>query len=192
MDLHRPNSKLVSAFQAGDDKFFSLLFLERSPSIRWYCRRFAADRDEEDDLVQDTWVLVWEKRASYRGRGSLRTWLLRVSHTICMRSLTKRRSFVDMSSVKDLQLPSLATIEEAVAKQNTEDDQLSRVLALPLRRRQVVLFRLLEGLSTEETARIMGCARGTVKATLHQALRSLRAAIAHQCLLSPSDAKGPE
>ena len=48
------------------------------------------------------------------------------------------------------------------------------VLALPVRQRDVVLLRLVEGMSTAETARLLECAEGTVKATLHQATRKLR------------------
>jgi RNA polymerase sigma factor (sigma-70 family) len=45
---------------------------------------------------------------------------------------------------------------------------------LPQRQREVVVLRFFEELSVEETAAAMDCAQGTVKATLHQALRALR------------------
>ncbi len=63
----------------------------------------------------------------------------------------------------------------AIAIDALDDDRLSLVLSLPLRQRQIVLLRLCVGLSTNEVAAQMRCRPGTVKATLHQALRSLRA-----------------
>jgi RNA polymerase sigma-70 factor (ECF subfamily) len=48
------------------------------------------------------------------------------------------------------------------------------VMDLPEREREVVLLRLVEGLSTRETALRLRCAEGTVKATLHHATRKLR------------------
>jgi RNA polymerase sigma factor (sigma-70 family) len=45
---------------------------------------------------------------------------------------------------------------------------------LPQRQREALLLRYFEGLSLEEAAAAMGCAVGTVKATVHQALRALR------------------
>ncbi len=45
---------------------------------------------------------------------------------------------------------------------------------LPERQREAVVLRFFEDLSTEQTAAVMNCAEGTVKATLHQALRKLR------------------
>jgi RNA polymerase sigma factor (sigma-70 family) len=48
------------------------------------------------------------------------------------------------------------------------------VLGLPERQRDVVLLRLVEGMSTAETAQLLACAEGTVKATLHRATRKLQ------------------
>jgi RNA polymerase sigma-70 factor (ECF subfamily) len=45
---------------------------------------------------------------------------------------------------------------------------------LPERQREVLLLRLIEGMSTAETARLLQCAEGTVKATLHHATRRLQ------------------
>jgi RNA polymerase sigma-70 factor (ECF subfamily) len=48
------------------------------------------------------------------------------------------------------------------------------IAALPTRQRQAVVLRYLADLPIAEVALAMGCATGTVKATLHQAMRSMR------------------
>ncbi len=48
-------------------------------------------------------------------------------------------------------------------------------MALPDRQREVTVLRLLVGLSTERTARMLGCPEGTIKSNLHKALSNLRA-----------------
>ena len=56
-----------------------------------------------------------------------------------------------------------------------EREVLRRALSdLPERQREAVVLRFFEELSVEETARAMGCAEGTVKATVHQAIRALK------------------
>ena len=53
--------------------------------------------------------------------------------------------------------------------------ELSRALdQLPGRQREVVVLRMLEGLSTRETVRVIGCREGTVKVHLHRALNDLK------------------
>jgi RNA polymerase sigma factor (sigma-70 family) len=58
-----------------------------------------------------------------------------------------------------------------VVNQIVTRDALGR---LPSRQREVVVLRYLAGLSTAETAEAMGCAEGTVKASLAKALGALR------------------
>ena len=58
---------------------------------------------------------------------------------------------------------------------------LGRVLAtLPIRQREVVVLRFLEGFDTAETAEILGCREGTVKAHLHRATLKLKEDLGNQ------------
>jgi RNA polymerase sigma factor (sigma-70 family) len=70
-----------------------------------------------------------------------------------------------------------------VARPSPEDDAVRReshsllratLADLPDRQREALLLRYFQELSVEETASAMNCAIGTVKATVHQALRALR------------------
>jgi RNA polymerase sigma factor (sigma-70 family) len=80
---------------------------------------------------------------------------------------------------------ALARDERSLALEDSaaldgEDDALTALSVhaalarLPLRQRAAVVLRYLGGLSVAEVAEAMGCAEGTVKATLHAALRRLR------------------
>jgi RNA polymerase sigma factor (sigma-70 family) len=73
--------------------------------------------------------------------------------------------------MEDISLPSPGNVAEESERRNNLHATLSD---LPDRQREVVVLRYFEDLSTEQTAVAMNCAVGTVKATLHQALRSLR------------------
>lgn len=66
------------------------------------------------------------------------------------------------------------------AERPLEAGPMRLVWALPRRQRQVVALRILLELSTEETARVLGIASGTVTAHLHRALSSLRERIDEQ------------
>ena len=64
---------------------------------------------------------------------------------------------------------------DARAESAEQHERVRLVLAdLPMRQREAVVLRFFEDMSVDETAAAMGCAAGTVKATVHQALRSLR------------------
>lgn len=154
------------------DAAFSELVGTHSPRLLAYCRRFARDADEQEDLLQSIWVIAWSRRRQYRGRGPIDAWLLRIARTICYRHLAQQRRFAAVPAT--LEAEGSTSIAEARAQEEDRDRLLSAILALPRRRRQAVLLRRLAGLSTRETAKLMRCSCGTVKATLHQAMTDLR------------------
>jgi RNA polymerase sigma factor (sigma-70 family) len=110
------------------------------------------------------------------GRGSLSGWLFRLARTVCWRHVSRRVPTSRDADLDSFEGPAPADPVAATTLQEIEDKLLSLIMALPERRRRVVIARLCVGMSTDETAKSMSCSSGTVKATLHQALASLRSA----------------
>ncbi len=166
----------IQKFHAGDERLFRHLVEELSPRLLAVTRSFSRDLDEAHDLLQETWQRAYVKRKSFRGDGSLFAWLYAVCRNVCLADLGRRRARGRLSEEFD---PLEATAPSNPAM-TAERGQLSRfvhraVMDLPERERAVVILRLLEGLTTRETAAALGCAEGTVKAALHHALKKLEA-----------------
>jgi RNA polymerase sigma factor (sigma-70 family) len=83
--------------------------------------------------------------------------------------------------------PRLGPPLDHLADRATHERARHAVQALPERQREVVTLRVLGELSTRETAHAMGCAEGTVKASLSQALASLRTKLAHEIHINMHD-----
>lgn len=142
---------------------------EHSPRLLAQLRRYAISNADAHDLLQEVWLRAYRKRRTFEGRGSFFGWLLMVSRTVGVAAISKQR-----------REPHTEELRDVVAAGSRTDDPLLRdalrtaVLSLPDRQREVVLLRLVDGLSTAETARVLQCAEGTVKATLHHATRRLQ------------------
>jgi RNA polymerase sigma-70 factor, ECF subfamily len=161
----------LERFHAGDEVLFAELVAVYSPRLLPYLRRYVCAGVDAHDLLQDVWLRAYRKRASFEGRGSLFGWLLMVGRTVGLAALAKRGHAPAHHDPRATAGPTDA--EAALLGEHVR----SAVLDLPERQRDVVLLRVIEGLSTAETAARMECAEGTVKATLHQAIRTLRAAL---------------
>ncbi|MDX1395152.1 MAG: sigma-70 family RNA polymerase sigma factor [Gemmatimonadota bacterium] len=164
----------LARFHAGDPALFREIVEEYSPRLLGLCRAFGRGTDEGHDLLQDAWLRVWAGRRSYRG-GSLGAWLVAVCRRVCLSHARSSRP-VTVSPGGELveRAPSGAIGPGADAERAELRAAIATALLdLPARQREVVVHRLLEGRSTRETALAMGCAEGTVKASLHQALRKL-------------------
>ena len=154
----------LERLHSGDDSLFAELVTLHSPRLLRQLQQYTDPRVEVLDLLQEVWLRAFQKRHTFEGRGSFIGWLLMVSRTVGIAAVRKRT-----------REPSTQELTDVAARESAPPDGLREaVLALPDRQRDVVLLRLVEGLSTAETARRLGCAEGTVKASLHQATQKLR------------------
>lgn len=139
----------------------------------WYrmCLSLLRDAELARDATQETALRVLRLLPQFRGESSITTWSMGIAINVVREMRRKRRpEFGDVPDVaSDIAGP------EATATALENKKALSAALAeLSDRQREAVVCRYFEELSTEETAKIMQCAPGTVKATLHQALRALK------------------
>ena len=172
----RLTSSELSAFHAGDERFFRRAVEECSPRILAWLRSFSRDADHANDLLQEVWSRAYAKRRSFEGRGSLLGWLLALSRSVCV-SQGRARGAAQRAESATEQRAQPETPDVATERARLQRQVRSAVMELPTRQREVVVLRFLEGLSTRETARELGCAEGTVKASLHQALKKLEASM---------------
>lgn len=118
-----------------------------------------------EDVVQEVFLRLFEGRRRWRPRARLRTLLYRITLNTT-RELRRR-------SARELPEPDPGE-ERRVTPPSPALADLERLLdTLPERQREAVVLRYLEGMSTAEAARAMGCSTGTVKAHLHRALGRL-------------------
>jgi len=149
-------------------------------------RRYLPDLDEAKDVLQDVWLQVLRKRDSFRGTGSAEGWTLAIARNACLMELRAPH--------RNHQTRSVALLRHnrwygAGEHQDAPDMQAMRsdlrrdiwqaLSELPVRQRKVVVLRLLEGRSTADTARELGCTPAAVKSYLHRAVRRLRVSLAH-------------
>jgi RNA polymerase sigma-70 factor (ECF subfamily) len=168
---HRDNT--VERFREGDPATFRALVDQYSPRLLGVARSFARDLDHAHDLLQASWVRVYEKRHQYSGSGSLAGWLYSVTRSVC---LADARKSVPQTVIADT-IAGTETADREAEQRELRAALLEAVFALPEREREIVIARLIDGLSTKETANALGCAEGTVKAGLHHAVAKLRPAL---------------
>jgi len=170
----------LDGFRRGDPDVFRRVVEELSPRLLSLLRCYALDPEDALDLLQQTWTRAFEQRLSFSGRGSLTGWIMAVGRNLALDAVRARRGRPKAAATQ-------ATAQHAdwiPAGRDPADREMERVelgralndalLDLPERQRDVVVLRLIEGLSVRDTAHRMDCAEGTVKATLHHALTSLK------------------
>jgi RNA polymerase sigma factor (sigma-70 family) len=140
------------------------------PRLRRYARVLRRNREDADDLVQDTLERAWSRAGQWRGVGDMRTWLFSIMHNLHVDAL--RRGRLDTVDLDDRtpEVPVAATQDQILVVRD-----LGVALAvLPVEQREVLLLTALDGLAYAEIARTLAIPIGTVMSRLSRGRERLR------------------
>ena len=138
-------------------------------------RCYASDDDHADELLQESWVHIYHKRATFSGTGSFAEWALAVSRNVCRMSLRGVSGMVYASLHDHGDIPDAAAGPAArLARRRRAKALYAALDKLTKRERQAIMLRLLEGRRTAEVAKLMGVKEVSVRSLVHRGLRKLR------------------
>jgi RNA polymerase sigma factor (sigma-70 family) len=163
-------------FREGDPELFRQLVQRESPRLLHYACHLTRDRRAADELVHETWVHAFRKRHGYGAAGPLLSWLVAICRSRFQQGVRaeSRQGALAARAAKADEWHAEPAAAKTVEREELRGRLAAALARLPDRQRDVVVCRLVEELSTRETAARLDVAEGTVKATLHQALRALR------------------
>lgn len=177
--------ELIERSRNGDAEAFSRLIRRYEDRIYRLARHVCAGLPSEaDDVYQDTFVTAFKKLKSFRGDSELGTWLYRIASNLC---LMRRRKKAGEPFVPLLDRPHdhdsepahefrdwSPTPEEAAHKKELLEKVTGALAKLPMDYRLVLTLRDVEGLSAEETAKVLKLSVPAVKSRLHRGRLFLR------------------
>ena len=172
------DARLVALVLAGDDSAFETIFRRHRDALFRNAWRFARDEDTALDLVQEAFVRAYESLASFRGEGSLLTWLRRIMTNLAI-DRTRRKSSKVLSFDEQAQpaakSAAITSAPQRAAELHEFTDALWKAVGqLSEAHREIFLLHAVEELSYKEIAARAGCNLGTVMSRLHYARRNLQ------------------
>lgn len=165
---------MLAAARQGDVAARAELLRRLQDTWYRYCYSQLGDGDNARDATQETALRFLQKLETFRGESALQTWSLGIALNVCRERRRCQRSDPGTLHEHDI-VPEHATPAEDRVSQSEDRTRLSELMnALPPRQREAIVLRFFQDMRLEQVADTMGCAVGTVKATINQALRSLR------------------
>ena len=166
------DEELVRAYQGGDEDAFGEFVARHQDQVFRMAVVWLQDASLAADVLQETLIRSYQGLGRFAFRARPATWLLRVCRNVCHEE--NRRSTRTTRLPDDYEGEGVELDLGSEQQGSPTGHRVWRALAqLPERQREVVTLRLLEELSVAQTAVIMRCRPGTVKAHLSKALASL-------------------
>ena len=150
---------------------------ELSPRILVAIRRYARNKDDADDLLQDCWLQILKQLDKFTGAVPFARWAAKVSKNVCKMKLRKEKR-EGMEELAPEDTPEVAEGgpdpgEELLLRRESEV-VFAALGKLPDRERDAIVLRLLEGRSAAETAKVLVVSRAGALSVLKRGLAKLR------------------
>jgi RNA polymerase sigma-70 factor (ECF subfamily) len=181
---------LLRRLRAGEDAAFDELVRTFSPRLFLVARRILPTDEDARDVIQDAFLSAFRALDRFQGDARLSTWLHRIVVNAALMKLRSRRRKPE-ESIEPLLPAFLADghhaeqfsswaepVDDMLARSETRALVRRRIDELPDSFRTVLLLRDIEGLDTEETARVLDMTPNAVKIRLHRARQALRTLLA--------------
>lgn len=170
--------ELVARARHGDEEAFRLIFDRYSRPVLRFIYDMVGQREQAEDLTQETFVRAYKGLAGFRDEAKLSTWLFAIAKNVARESLRtrpreERKVEIDDPVVAELKDGSLSPAGTLL------DKELSTVVRKALGRldedkRTVFTLKVFQQRSYEEIVEITGFSLGKVKTDLHRARAEMR------------------
>jgi len=171
----------VDRVRAGETGLYELLMRRYNQRLFRAIRSIVIDDLEAEDVLQETWVRVYEHLDQFAGRAAFPTWVTRIAFHEALARLRRSKLWTALEDSEGELMPEanrrqpLSETPEAQAMRGQLGQILqSAVDALPETYRMVFVLREVEQLSTIETAECLGLSEEAVKTRLHRSRAVLR------------------
>jgi RNA polymerase sigma-70 factor (ECF subfamily) len=165
--------ELLEACRSGDREAFRALFEVYKDKVYSVALRYSGNPATAMDITQDVFVKLFAQVASFRGDSNFETWLYRLVVNRCLDQRRKLRRLVPLLGdvVRRFQVNERVTAD--LIRSETRAEVRSAIARLPDELRIAVVLRYTQGLSYDEIAEAMNCAKGTVASRLNRAHKHL-------------------
>jgi RNA polymerase sigma-70 factor (ECF subfamily) len=182
-DAEQASKDFVTAIRNGDEEAFSAFYMGYADSLIHFLTRITGNLDDAQEVAQEAFATLWEKRATLDPHTSLYGFVYGMARNMAFRMLRGTTTEAKKSQEHSLFAPQYADVaDQGIITLETSLLLEEVIRNMPAQRRRVFELSRKEGLSYNEIAREMGISLNTVRTHMTFALKELRGALANLIL----------
>lgn len=174
--------KLVQRVVSGDTEAFSALVLAYEKQVFNIALRMVGNREDAEDISQDSFIKAYNSLSSFRGESSFSSWLFRIVSNTCLDHLRKQKNHQTLSlstenedeETEEFDIADESFSPEELLEKKLTKESIQRGLGkLSEEHRAVLVLREIQGMSYDEIADALQIESGTVKSRIARARKKL-------------------
>lgn len=173
--METSESQLIHALQTGHEPAFSALLAMHQRAVLNFCYRLLGNAADADDVAQETFVRLYQQRATLDPHRPLRAWLFTVARRLCIDRQRHRHRHPTESLAA---APAPEYRADDVERRELAAQIASAIAALPEEQRAAIVLAEYHGLPQAEIAGILNCSIKSVETRLYRARQHLRRRLA--------------
>ncbi|MES2268008.1 MAG: RNA polymerase sigma factor [Bacteroidota bacterium] len=154
-----------------DRKQQEMLYKILAPKMLAVCMRYAKDKDEAQDILQEGFIKMFKNMSNYRGEGSLEGWIRRIMVHSAISRYRKAKNVVLVEDFAEQGIPVSTSYNDNGLETR---DLMNMVQQLPATYRSVFNMYAIEGFSHQEISNKLGMTELLSRTTLHRARTILK------------------
>ena len=147
---------------------FEIIYKEYAPTIRKLCLSYTGNKDNAEDLIQETFIAVWKKIDSFRNDAKLSTWIYRIAINNCLMSIRKQQYLEKIANKTFIDTPDETSDEKA-----QQIDLLYTCISKLKEADRILITFVLEEKPYEEIAEITGITENNLRVKIHRIKKEL-------------------
>lgn len=175
MDSKKDEVQLIRSFKSGDSKAFEQLFYRHHKKLYGFLFKLLDSKQDAEEIVQDTFVKIWEKRTDFIESYSFESFLFKIAKNAFLNLNRKNinRKVAESDLVLSQQKLSNNT-EDYIIFKETREIINTIIEGLPPKRKEIFILRRIDGFSRKEIAEKLDISVITVDSQLLKANKHLK------------------
>ncbi len=146
------------------EQAFQEIFKANSKKIYHLCLGYTGDNDSANDLLQETFLKVWQNLDKFRNQAMISTWIYRIAVNTCLTYLKKEKR-----AAKDELTPNIIENKaEEVSEKNEQVETLYKCIAQLDENERIIITMVMDEIPYPEIAEISGISEGNLRVKIHR------------------------
>jgi RNA polymerase sigma-70 factor (ECF subfamily) len=149
---------------ARKEQVFEEIFQANSKKIYHLCFGYTGDEDAANDLLQETFLKVWQNLDKFRNQAMISTWIYRIAVNTCLTYLKKEKR----QAKDELTTNIIENKEEEVSEKQEQIKTLYQCIAQLDENERIIITMVMDELPYPEIAEISGISEGNLRVKIHR------------------------